>query len=356
MGKVWLGLAVGWAATTCAIAAVMVGRRVRGRREWGRVEAVVEELEEACSTPVGRLRQVVDAMAVEMHAGLASEGGSKLKMLITFVDRLPNRDGNGASSSQPAPPRLRKPSPTPVPNRDGSEKGTYYALDLGGTDFRVLRVQLGGDRSGILGHDVERQPIPQHLMTSTSEDLFDFIASSLQEFVQNEGVSEVSAVKKRELGFTFSFPVKQTSVSSGILIKWTKGFAIEDMVGRDVSECLQQAMFKKGLNMRVAALVNDTVGTMALGHYHDEDTVAAVIIGTGTNACYWERADAIIKCQGLLTTSGGMVINTEWGNFWSSHLPRTSYDVELDADSPNPNDQVTISHCEILSLSSSLFQ
>ncbi|XP_057472921.1 hexokinase-3-like isoform X2 [Actinidia eriantha] len=311
MGKVGLGLAVGWAAMTCAIAAVMMGRRVRVRREWGRVEAVVEELEEACSTPVGQLRQVVDAMAVEMHAGLASEGGSKLKMLITFVDRLPN----------------------------GSEKGTYYALDLGGTYFRVLRVQLGGDRSGILGHDVERQPIPQHLMTSTSEDLFDFIASSLQEFVQKEGVSEVSAVKKRELGFTFSFPVKQTSVSSGILIKWTKGFAIEDMVGRDVSECLQQAMSKKGLNMQVAALVNDTVGTMALGHYHDEDTVAAVIIGTGTNACYWERADAIIKCQGLLTTSGGMVINTEWGNFWSSHLPRTSYDVELDADSPNPNDQ-----------------
>ena len=122
--------------------------------------------------------------------------------------------------------------------------------------------------------------------------------------------------------------------------------------------------------------VNDTVGTLALGHYHDPDTIAAVIIGTGTNACYLERTDAIIKCQGLLTTSGGMVsflyvsrqtssdsfsdeliyfviylvtlthlhlhqvVNMEWGNFWSSHLPRTSYDIELDADSPNPNDQV----------------
>ena len=53
--------------------------------------------------------------------------------------------------------------------------------------------------------------------------------------------------------------------------------------------------------------VNDTVGTLALGRYHDADTVAAVIIGTGTNACYLERADAIIKCQGLLTTSGYMV-------------------------------------------------
>jgi len=53
--------------------------------------------------------------------------------------------------------------------------------------------------------------------------------------------------------------------------------------------------------------VNDTVGTLALGHYYDEDTVAAVIIGAGTNACYIERTDAIIKCQGLLTNSGGMV-------------------------------------------------
>lgn len=49
------------------------------------------------------------------------------------------------------------------------------------------------------------------------------------------------------------------------------------------------------------------MGTLALGHYYDPDTVAAVIIGTGTNACYLERTDAIIKSQGLLTTSGGMV-------------------------------------------------
>ena len=49
------------------------------------------------------------------------------------------------------------------------------------------------------------------------------------------------------------------------------------------------------------------MGTLALGHYNDGDTVAAVIIGTGTNACYFERADAIIKSQGFPTSSGGMV-------------------------------------------------
>ena len=62
------------------------------------------------------------------------------------------------------------------------------------------------------------------------QDLFDFIASSLNEFVEKEGDPELSSVKRRELGFTFSFPVKQTSVSSGILIKWTKGFSIENLV------------------------------------------------------------------------------------------------------------------------------
>ncbi|KAG8638326.1 hexokinase-3 isoform X2 [Manihot esculenta] len=260
MGRVTVAVAMSVAVVACAVAGVVVGRRVRSRRKWSRVVGLLRELEESCETPVGRLRQVVDAMAVEMHAGLASEGGSKLKMLLTFVDHLPT----------------------------GSEVGTYYALDLGGTNFRVIRVQLGGRRSSILSKDVELQPIPQHLMTSTSEDLFDFIASTLKQFIEKEeNVSEFSSLRKRELGFTFSFPVKQMSIHSGILIKWTKGFAIDGMVGREVVEHLQAALSRNGLDVQVAVLV----------------------------------------------------VNMEWGNFWSSHLPRTTYDINLDAESPNPNDQ-----------------
>lgn len=85
-----MGLAVGVAVAACAVATVVVGRRIRSRRKWRRVVGVLKELEQSCETTVGRLRQVVDAMAVEMHAGLASDGGSKLKMLLTFVDKLPN--------------------------------------------------------------------------------------------------------------------------------------------------------------------------------------------------------------------------------------------------------------------------
>ncbi|XP_078445122.1 hexokinase-like 1 isoform X2 [Wolffia australiana] len=310
MGRAAAAAAVGGAVAACAVATWLVGRRVRRRRRWGRAAAALRELEGGAATSTARLRQVVDAMAVEMHAGLASDGGSKLKMLLTFVDSLP----------------------------DGSEKGTFYGLDLGGTNFRVLRVELGETKSAIVDSRVETQPIPRVLLSGSNEELFEFIARAVKAFVEKEGKGD-SGDGPRRLGFTFSFPVHQKSVSSGILIKWSKGFAVEGTVGGDVARFLEEAMLKVGLDMKVSALVNDTVGTLALSHYHDEDTVAAVIIGTGTNACYVERTDAIIKCQGLLTSSGGMVVNIEWGNFWSSHLPRTPYDVELDEESPNKNDQ-----------------
>lgn len=54
--------------------------------------------------------------------------------------------------------------------------------------------------------------------------------------------------------------------------------------------------------------MNNAVGTLAMGHYYDEDTVAAVIIGAGTNASYIERNAAIPKSQGLLTNSDITVI------------------------------------------------
>uniref|UniRef100_A0A2N9IHT2 Phosphotransferase n=1 Tax=Fagus sylvatica TaxID=28930 RepID=A0A2N9IHT2_FAGSY len=173
------------------------------------------------------------------------------------------------------------------------EKGLFYALDLGGTNFRVLRVQLGGKEKRVVNQEFDEVSIPPHLMTGTSEALFDFIAEALAKFVATEGEGFHPAPgRQRELGFTFSFPV------------------------------------------------NDTIGTLAGGRYHNQDVAAAVILGTGTNAAYVERAHAIPKWHGLLPKSGEMVINMEWGNFRSSHLPLTEYDQALDAESLNPGEQI----------------
>ena len=89
MGKVAVGAAVICAATVCAAAVLVVRYRMRRSARWARALEIVADLEERCGTPPAKLRQVADAMTVEMHAGLASEGGSKLKMLISYVDNLP---------------------------------------------------------------------------------------------------------------------------------------------------------------------------------------------------------------------------------------------------------------------------
>ncbi|XP_062231257.1 hexokinase-10-like isoform X1 [Phragmites australis] len=294
------------AAVTCAAATALVARRAMARWRWSRAVAVVRGFEEGCATPTERLQRVVNSLAIEMFAGLASEGASKVRMLLTCVDELPN----------------------------GNEEGIYYAIDLGGTGFRVMKLELGSG-SMVINKKVEHRPIPEELTKGTSEDLFNLIALALKNFIEREGGKD----EGRALGFTFSFPVRQISISSGSLIRWTKEFSIEEAVGKDVAQCLNEALVRNGLNLQVTALVNNAVGTLALGHYYDEDTVAAVIIGAGINASYIERSVAITKCCGLLTNSGDMVVNVEWGSFRPPQIPLTPYDICFNDGTHNYYDQ-----------------
>lgn len=50
-----------------------------------------------------------------------------------------------------------------------NEKGLYYAVDLGGTNFRVLRVQLGGKKGAVLSQEYKEVAIPPELMIGTGK-------------------------------------------------------------------------------------------------------------------------------------------------------------------------------------------
>ena len=52
-------------------------------------EQVVADLRERCATPASLLCDVASEMADEMRAGLEKEGGSRVKMLLSYVDKLP---------------------------------------------------------------------------------------------------------------------------------------------------------------------------------------------------------------------------------------------------------------------------
>ncbi|KAJ5632630.1 HexokinaseN-terminal [Penicillium lividum] len=247
---------------------------------------------------------------------------------------------------------------TAVPN--GTEKGLYLAVDLGGTNFRVCSVQLHGDTTFSLTQS--KIMIPRELMASgTSKDLFTFLARQIEAFLRIHHNEHFEAHKRRrqegkgeeelfDLGFTFSFPVRQNGINSGTLIRWTKGFNIPDAVGHDVCALLQSAIDDLDLPVRVAALVNDTVGTLMARSYTspgETGTLLGAIFGTGTNGAYVEKIENISKLQHMKdahfdTTTGEMIINAEWGSFDNqlSVLPNTVYDRDLDADSNNPGIQM----------------
>jgi hexokinase len=183
---------------------------------------------------------------------------------------------------------------------------------------------------------VEKFVLERRHITGTAEEFFDFLADCIKAFVKK---AEGANFEKRSLGFTFSFPVRQTGIASGRLVRWTKGFRVGGVEGADVVRLLAEALERKGLyNITIASLANDTVGTLVARSYEDAACDVGVIIGTGTNACYRERLLNIPKWRGPATKTGRMIINIEWGNF--DRLRKTSYDKALDRSSSNPGHQI----------------
>lgn len=90
--------------------------------------------------------------------------------------------------------------------------------------------------------------IDDHTKQSTQEILFDFIAKSVAEFMEEHKIST-----KLPLGFTFSFPVRQTSLISGTLIRWTKDFSATGAEGEDVVRLLRDAFARRGVCLLATA-------------------------------------------------------------------------------------------------------
>ncbi|KAH8708613.1 glucokinase GLK1 [Phaeosphaeriaceae sp. PMI808] len=251
---------------------------------------------------------------------------------------------------------------TAVPN--GTEKGLYMAVDLGGTNFRVCSIQLHGNTTFSLTQS--KVAIPRELMVAkTSKELFSFLAKQIELFLKAHHEEHYAGTLKRRetggghvseeeifnLGFTFSFPVNQIGINKGMLMRWTKGFDIQDAIGKDVCALLQAEIDELHLPVRVAALVNDTVGTLMARSYTSPGktgTLLGAIFGTGTNGAYVEKLDKITKLTESKNvgdydkSTGEMIVNTEWGSFDNSlrTLPNTPYDVELDHKSVNPGIQM----------------
>ncbi|KAJ3112047.1 Glycine--tRNA ligase 1, mitochondrial [Phlyctochytrium bullatum] len=272
-------------------------------------------LERLFNVPADKLNQIVKHMVSEMKRGLhddnhGNEYLESVSLMIVDLKMIPSHV-------------VRRPK--------GNETGSFLALDLGGSNFRVCEVTLEGN--GITRMRQKKFSVSEQLKTGSGKTLFDFFADCVAGFLEETG----NKGKSMKLGFTFSFPFSQPSISKGYLMYWTKGFSAAGVEGEDVGYLLQEAFNRKGLKISVTALVNDTTGTLMSHAYSQPNTCVGVILGTGTNAAYVEQAENIVKLKEPVLTNE-MVINTEWGAFDEEHivLPRTKYDLKVDRGSLHP--------------------
>ncbi|NXF16247.1 HXK3 protein, partial [Rhodinocichla rosea] len=253
------------------------------------------------------LVKVQALMREEMDRGLGKETNpsASVRMLPTYVTHTP----------------------------DGTEKGDFLALDLGGTNFRVLVVRITEDGITMAS---EIYVIPVSIMQGSGEELFDHIIDCIIDFQTKQNL----VAQMLPLGFTFSFPCQQVGLDKALLLTWTKGFSASGCVGQDVVQLLRDAAKRKRhLGMQVVALVNDTVGTMMACGYDDPKCEIGLIVGTGTNACYMEEMKNVGTVEG---DQGRMCINMEWGAFGDNgcldHL-FTHFDKVVDETTINPGKQ-----------------
>ncbi|NWX35485.1 HXK3 protein, partial [Notiomystis cincta] len=253
------------------------------------------------------LEKVQALMRQEMDRGLDknTNANASVRMLPTYVSHTP----------------------------DGTERGDFLALDLGGTNFRVLVVHV--TEAGI-SMASEIYVIPAAIMQGTGEGLFNHIIDCIMDFQKKQNLM----TETLPLGFTFSFPCQQVGLDKALLLTWTKGFTASGCVGQDVVQLLRDAAQRKQHSgLKVVALVNDTVGTMMACGYDDPKCEIGLIVGTGTNACYMEEMRNVGTVEG---DQGRMCINMEWGAFGDNgcldHL-FTHFDRIVDETTINPGKQ-----------------
>uniref|UniRef100_A0A671QUG3 hexokinase n=1 Tax=Sinocyclocheilus anshuiensis TaxID=1608454 RepID=A0A671QUG3_9TELE len=217
-----------------------------------------------------QLLEVKKRMRTEIQNGLSknTQSTATVKMLPTYVRSTP----------------------------DGTENGDFLALDLGGTNFRVLLVKIRSGKKRTVEMHNKIYAIPIEVMQGTGEE--------------------------------------------GMLVTWTKGFKATDCEGEDVVGLLREAIKRREeFDLDVVAIVNDTVGTMMTCAYEEPTCEVGLIAGTGSNACYMEEIRNIETVDGV---DGRMCVNMEWGAFGDNGCLddiRTQYDNAVDDLSLNAGKQ-----------------
>ncbi|MFH2094017.1 MAG: hypothetical protein ABIJ31_16780 [Pseudomonadota bacterium] len=268
------------------------------------LESAIDYINQCYELSSTQINQLAHNFSAEIDLGISGEKSS-LDSVITFM----------------GPP-------------SGKEVGDFIGIDLGGTNLRALIVNLNtNNHKPKITHMLKRR-LTKKERSSTAKILFGAVADTVKQLIEEHPIQgEIN------IGFTFSFPVRQTSLTDATLSRWTKGFDIKEGLGLNPVCQLEHALKSKNIpNIRICAILNDTTGTLLSGAYLKPESDMGMILGTGTNICLKVAVSKVKKT--IANHEGAYVyINLESGNF-NKNLPSTVHDKQLDSGSNNVNEQL----------------
>jgi hexokinase len=97
----------------------------------------------------------------------------------------------------------------------GREKGTYLALDVGGSTFRIALVELNGNQPGAKHMRIvtmKSYKIDEKVRQRRGTDFFDWMAEKIQQALADPQLQTVGGTKSFPMGLSWSFPVEYAGV------------------------------------------------------------------------------------------------------------------------------------------------
>ncbi|THV48426.1 hypothetical protein BGAL_0249g00110 [Botrytis galanthina] len=231
----------------------------------------------------------------------------------------------------------------------GHECGTYLALDVGGSTFRVALIKLAG--KGCEGKEIEIIGLKSFKIKNAERQLvgvqfFDWMADRIVDTLSGEKEGHEISKAPLSVGLSWSFPINQTSLKGGLLMGMGKGFCAADgLIGKDLGNLIEDSCLKRGLNVQLNAIVNDSSATLLSKAYIDPTTRFALILGTGLNAAahlpvhIFSQPKFGIRPASWHDCAKHVIVNTELSMFGGSYLPYTKWDKNLKANHPRPDFQ-----------------
>lgn len=228
----------------------------------------------------------------------------------------------------------------------GSETGTFLALDVGGSTFRVALIELHGRDAEMRIVKVASSYIDNTVKLLEGTQFFDWMAGHIDEMLKGVGADYGRGDVALPMGLSWSFPIDQTSLGSGLMISMGKGFHCSNgTVGLELGDLLIQSCRKRDLNVAMAAIVNDSSAALLSRAYVDPKTRMSLILGTGTNMAIHFPVHEIgrskfgVRPEGWFDYAKHVIINSEMSMFGGGVLPMTRWDDVLNRTHLRPDYQ-----------------